>query len=148
MIYFLSYYHCYAGLCNQLYLITNHLHETLIKGNKIFIHKFNVDIFNKKRVPIKEVLDLVKTNENIKNLTGKEIIELKIPEIIEHIPKLCVYPVNSIEILNCLEFNESIVKEVNLLKSIFPNGYNSIHFRLDIDAIIHYIIGKFIMVYI
>ena len=52
------------------------------------------------------------------------------------IPKLCIYPVSSIEILNCLEFNTTILDKV-------PQGdFNSIHFRLDMDCIIHYLYGE------
>jgi len=139
--YFLDYYHPFAGLCNQLYLITNHIHEAYNKGMKIFIHKFNVDIFNKKRVDASEVFDIQATNENLKRLTGKYLLETKCPETVEFIPKLCIYPVSSIEILNCLEFHGNILNCVNKLKSII-NGYNAIHFRLDIDAIIHYTFDK------
>jgi hypothetical protein len=141
-IYFLDYYHPYAGLCNQLYLITNHIHDAYNKGVELFINKFNVDIFNKKRVPVEEVIDINKTNENILNLCGKKILKTECPETDEYIPRLCIYPVSSIEFLNCLEFHGSILSDVNKLKSIFPNGYYSIHFRLDIDAIIHYTFGK------
>jgi len=141
-IYFLDYYHPYAGLCNQLYLITNHIHDAYNKGVELFINKFNVDIFNKKRVPVEEVIDINKTNENILNLCGKKILKTECPETVEYIPRLCIYPVSSIEFLNCLEFHGSILSDVNKLKSIFQNGYYSIHFRLDIDAIIHYTFGK------
>jgi hypothetical protein len=140
--YFLDYYHPFAGLCNQLYLITNHIHDCYNKGVKIYLHKFNVDIFNKKRIDASEVFDIHKTNENLKKLTGKYILETRFPETIEFIPKLCIYPVSSIEILNCLEFHENILNYVNQLKNIFTKGYNAIHFRLDIDAIVHYTFEK------
>ena len=68
MIHFLDYYHPYAGLCNQLYLITNHIHDAYSKGVKIFIHKINIDIFKKERVFANEVLDIEKTNKNLKKL--------------------------------------------------------------------------------
>jgi len=140
--YFLDYYHPFAGLCNQLYLITNHIHDAYNKGVQLFIHKFNIDIFKKERVFANEVLDIEKTNENLKKLTGKEILVSECCETVQYLPKLCIYPVSSIEILNCLEFHGSILSDVNKLKSIFPKGYYSIHFRLDIDAIIHYTFGK------
>ena len=139
--YFLDYYHPYAGLCNQLYLITNHIHDAYNKNVKLFIHKFNIDIFKKERVSISEVLNIEKTNQNLRRLTGKEILILNSPEIVEYIPKLCIYPVSSIEILSCLEFNESIVECVNNVK-IQINNYNAIHFRLDIDAVLHYAFEK------
>jgi hypothetical protein len=142
MIHFLDYYHPYAGLCNQLYLITNHIHDAYSKGVQLFIHKFNIDIFKKERVFANEVLDIEKTNENLKKLTGKEILVSECPETVQYLPKLCIYPVSSIEILNCLEFHGSILSDVNKLKSIFPNGYYSIHFRLDIDAVLHYVFEK------
>ena len=141
-IYFLDYYHPYAGLCNQLYLITNHIHQCYKDGVKLFIHKINVDIFNKKRVYSNQVLDIHKTNENIKNLVGKELLIYEKPETIEYIPRLCIYPVSSIELLNCLEFHPSILREVDTLKSNFSEGYFAVHFRLDVDAIIHYTFGK------
>jgi len=68
---FLDYYDPYGGLCNQLYLISNHLHQALNENKMIFIHKFNTDVFKKERVPAEEIFDLNKTNENIKRITGK-----------------------------------------------------------------------------
>ena len=140
-IYFLDYYHPFAGLCNQLYLITNHLHDAFLKGHTLYINKFNIDIFHKERIPASEIFDIPKTNENLKKVTGVSIIETEIPEVITVIPKLCIYPVSSIEILNCLEFNENILKNVNGIKTNLKS-YNSIHFRLDVDAVIHYTFGE------
>ena len=142
IIYFLDYYEPYAGLCNQLYLITNHIHQAFNKGIKLYIHKFNIDIFKKERILASEVLDLELTNKNLEKLLGIPILQIEIPEYIQNIPKLCIYPVSSIEILNCLEFNGSIISEVNKIKSQFPNGYNAVHFRLDVDCILHYTFGK------
>jgi len=141
-IYFLDYYHPFAGLCNQLYLITNHIHDAYNKNVNLFIHKINIDIFKKERVYANEVLNIFKTNENIKKLTGKDILILECPELIEYIPNLCIYPVSSIPFLNCLEFNESILEKVNKIKLTFNRDYNAIHFRLDIDAVLHYTFGK------
>lgn len=137
-VYFLDYYHPFAGLCNQLYLITNHIHDAFNKNVKLHLFKFNVDIFDKKRVNASEVIDIDATNKNLNQLTGKFILEKEIPSVITVIPKLCIYPVSSIEILSCLEFNETILKKVNEIKSIFGSKYNAVHFRLDIDAIVHY----------
>ena len=134
---FLDYYHPYAGLCNQLYLITNHIYEAYKKDIRIFIHKFNVDIFKKNRVPVSEVLDILATNEKLKRLTGKNLILFDKPEKY-FIPELCVYPVSSIEILNCLEFNRNVLEKVYQIKGKM-NGYSGIHFRLDVDCIIHYL---------
>lgn len=148
--YFLDYYHQYAGLCNQLYLITNHIHQAFNKDVKLFIHKMNIDIFKKKRVSASEVLDIPKTNKNLLKLLGTTILLEETPSTVEYIPKLCIYPVSSIEILHCLEFNQRILENVQTIKSIFlkkpkipsNNSYNGIHFRLDVDAIIHYTFGK------
>jgi len=142
MIYFLSYFHPNAGLCNQLYLITNHIHDAYKKGVQLFIDKFNVDIFNKKRVCANEVINIDATNDNIKKLTGKEILVSQQPTIVEYIPKLCIYPVSSIEILNCLEFNKGVIEKVEIVQSKMGSIYNSVHFRLDIDAVVHYVFGK------
>ena len=148
MIHFLSYYEPYGGLCNQLYLITNHIHDCYTKGNSLFIHKINIDIFHKKRVHANQVLDISKTNENIKNLIGYEILIEQQPETIEFIPRLCIYPVSSIEFLNCLEFHKNILQEVENIKGCIHKqnpdmcNYFAVHFRLDIDAIIHYTFGK------
>ena len=132
---YLDYYHPYAGLCNQLYLITNHIYESFRKKTKIYIHKINIDIFKKCRVPAGEVLDLVKTNDNLKKILGYDILDLVAP-IPRNIPRLCIYPVSSVEILNCLEFNPEIVLKV-------PKGnFNTIHFRLDIDCIISNLFGE------
>lgn len=60
---FLDYYYPYAGLCNQLYLITNHIAQAFLDNKQIYIHKFNIDIFKKERVPFSEVIDIKKTNE-------------------------------------------------------------------------------------
>lgn len=141
-VFFLSYYEPYGGLCNQLYLITNHIHDCYNKGVQLYIDKINVDIFNKKRISANQVLDIHKTNENIKNLIGKELLIQEKPETIEFIPRLCIYPVSSIELLNCLEFHPNILQEVESLKSKFSDSYFAVHFRLDIDAIIHYTHGK------
>ena len=141
-IYFLDYYHPYAGLCNQLYLISNHIHQAFNKSVKLYIHKFNIDIFKKERILASEVLNIEETNKNLEKLLGIPILQTEIPEFIQSIPKLCIYPVSSIEILNCLEFNGSILSEVNKVKSNFPNGYNAVHFRLDVDCILHYTFGK------
>ena len=142
MIHFLDYYHPFAGLCNQLYLITNHLTDAYLQGNELYIHKVNIDIFKKKRIPASEFFDIPKTCENIRKLTGKTIIVTQKPEIVNSIPRLCIYPVRSIELLNTLEFHGSILNHVNKLKSNFPSGYNGIHFRLETDVVIHYIFGK------
>ena len=135
MIYFLDYYHPYAGLCNQLYLITNHIHDAFTKGVKLYIHKFNIDIFKKKRVPFHEIVDIHTTNENIKRLTGVYILEPEKPKTIEFIPKLCIYPVSSMELLNCIEFH----KQFHFLPG---EMYNGIHFRLELDSLIVYLFGK------
>ena len=142
MVLFLSYYEPFAGLCNQLYLITNHIHSAYVQGKKIYIHKFNIDIFKKNRIPASEFFDLHLTNLNLEKLLGPKPIETEMPGEIENIPQLCIYPVSSIEILNCLEFNENVNLKVKTIKGNFPDGYYSIHFRLDIDAIIHYTFGK------
>jgi hypothetical protein len=143
---FFDYYHPYAGLCNQLYLITNHIHRSLQLDKKIFINKFNIDIFKKNRVPFNEVIDITRTNKNLKLLTGREIIDVNPPDLIKYIPKLCIYPVSSIEILNCLEFNEKILKEAEIIKryNCYENfdNYYGIHFRLEIDCILHYTYPK------
>ena len=103
---FLDYYHPYAGLCNQLYLITNHIHQAYLNESKIYINKVNIDIFKKERINSEEFFDLKATNENIKRLTGKDLILFEKPLKNFIIPRLCIYPVNSIEILSCLEFQE------------------------------------------
>lgn len=140
-VYFFDYYHPFAGLCNQLYLITNHIHQAILKESTIYINKVNIDIFHKERIPAGDFFDIPKTNENLKKLTGMNVLETEVPEMVITIPKLCIYPVSSIEILNCLEFNENILKNVDQVKSNLKS-YNSIHFRLDIDAVIHYTFGK------
>ena len=132
---FLDYYHPYSGLCNQLYFISNHIYDSYLKKNNIYIHKINIDVFKKCRVPAGEVLDLVLTNRNLTKLLGYPVIELLIPKTIGTIPKLCIYPVISVEILNCLEFHESIVSLIPKVEG----GYYGIHFRLEIDVIIHYL---------
>jgi hypothetical protein len=133
---FLDYYHPYAGLCNQLYLITNHIHYAFVKGLKIYIHKINIDIFKKERIPAEEFFDLLATAENLKQLTGKDILLFEKPTKNFIIPKLCIYPVSSIEMLNCLEFHKRFTQLVPKKK------YNGIHFRLELDAIIHYLFEK------
>ena len=133
---FLDFYHPYAGLCNQLYLITNHIHRAFVNKTKIYINKVNVDIFKKERIPAEEFFDLKATNENFKKLSGQDILLFEKPTKNFIIPQLCIYPVSSIEILNCLEFHERFTKLV-------PNKeYNGIHFRLELDAIIHYLFEK------
>ena len=126
---FLDYYHPFAGLCNQLYLITNNIYEAFLKKQKIYIHKINIDIFNKKRVLASEVLDFQKTNENLK----LDILLFEKPNDDFTIPDLRVYPVSSVEVLSCLAFQQSILDKV-------PNeDCFTIHFRLDFDCIIHYL---------
>lgn len=137
---FFDYYHPYAGLCNQLYLITNHINNSVINGTKIYIHRFNIDIFKKTRIPFDSIFDIPKTNENLKRLTGREIINQSPPNIIESIPQLQIYPVNNIAILNCLEFNEKFLKKVKFKEK--SNIYYAVHFRLDIDCVLHYTFGK------
>jgi hypothetical protein len=126
---FLDYYHPYAGLCNQLYLITNHIHQAYLKNSKIYINKVNIDIFKKERIFAFDFFDLTTTNANLKKLLGKELLLYQPPLVIGKIPKLCIYPVSSIEILNCLEFKIKIPK---------IDCYG-VHFRLDLDAIVHYL---------
>ena len=133
---FLDYYHPYAGLCNQLYLITNHIHSALLKGLKIYIHKVNIDIFKKERIPAEDFFDIKATNENLKQLTGKEFLLFEKPKRNFIIPQLCIYPVSSIEILNCLEFHKRFIQLVPKKK------YNGIHFRIELDMIIHYLFEK------
>jgi hypothetical protein len=139
MLLFLDYYHPYAGLCNQLYLITNHIHAAFLNGDQIYINKFNIDIFKKTRIPISGVLDLTKTHQNLLKL-GIDVLTFKKPKIIEKIPQLCIYPVSSIEILNSLEFNNLFVDIASKIQKQIGN-YNGIHFRLDIDAVLHYTFG-------
>jgi len=139
---FLSYYEPFAGLCNQLYLITNHIHSAFLQGKKIYIHKFNIDIFKKTRVEASQIIDIEATNQNLEKILGTGTLETRMPEIIQDIPTLCIYPVSSIPILNCLQFNPTILDNVKKIKSNFPSGYYSIHFRLDVDCIIHYCFGK------
>ena len=71
---FLDYHEVYAGLCNQLYLITNHIYEAYQKKTKIYINKINIDIFKNERVPATDVFDFVKTNKNINKLIGMDLI--------------------------------------------------------------------------
>ena len=133
---FLDYYHPYAGLCNQLYLTTNHIHRAYLNRTKIYINKVNIDIFKKERIPAEEFFDLKATNENFKKLSGQEIILFEKPKNNFIVPQLCIYPVSSIEILNCFEFQERFT-------SLVPKKeYNGIHFRLELDAIIHYLFEK------
>jgi len=141
-IYF-DYYHPHAGLCNQLYLLTNHIHDCYNQGEKIFINKFNIDIFKKTRVPVQEVIDLEETNKNLKNLLGTEIIALECPET-AIMKSLCIYPVSSIPILNCIQFNKNILRSVEHNKMMIKNGYYGIHFRLDVDSVLHYTFGKIV----
>ena len=136
MVLFLDYYHPYAGLCNQLYLTTNHIHQAILKDTKIYINKVNIDIFKKERIHSEDFYDLKKTNENLKRLTGKDIILFEKPIKDFIIPKLCIYPVSSIEILSCLEFQERFYNFVPKKK------YNGVHFRLELDAIIHYLFDE------
>ena len=129
MTIFLSYYEPFAGLCNQLYLITNHIHEAYTIGTDIYIDLFNVDIFKKNRVPANEVLDIKKTNKNLNVLLGRDLLRLEKPKEF-YIPKLCIYPVSSVEILKSLEFHPRILEKV-------PSGqFNVIHFRMDVDVVI------------
>jgi hypothetical protein len=138
-IIFFDYYHPYAGLCNQLYLLTNHIHNAYSLGKRIYIHKFNIDIFKKTRIPFRDIFDIKKTNENLKQLTGiEELISTKQPEIINFIPKLCIYPVSNVNILNCLEFNETKIKMVKTVQDKLGKNYYAIHFRLEADCILHY----------
>jgi hypothetical protein len=132
----LDYYEPFAGLCNQLYLITNHIHNAVMNSTKIYINKVNVDIFKKHRIPAESVFDFEKTNENIKRVTGTKPILLEKPTHGFHIPDLIIFPVMSVPILNCLEFKEhyySLVPKVE---------YSGIHFRLDIDVLIHYLFER------
>ena len=138
-IIFFDYYHPYAGLCNQLYLLTNHIHNALINNNLIYIHRFNIDIFNKTRKPLDSVLDIESTNRSIRRLTGKDVISPTPPCVIKSIPELRIYPVSSIELMSCLEFNKGVMDKVNVIKQEhLGSGYYGIHFRLEIDCILHY----------
>jgi hypothetical protein len=137
MAIYLAYSLEYAGLCNQLYLISNSILEAINTGVDIYIPTMNVDIFSGKRVQTNDILDIHKTNENINNLLQKNvnILKTKIPDGLNwYVPKLLVYPVMSVEILGCLEFQESIK-----LNASIPEKYNAIHFRLDIDSVVHHV---------
>jgi hypothetical protein len=129
---FLDYYIPYAGLCNQLYLITNHIVEAIQKGVNIYIHVVNLDIFHKELVPASVLFDIDKTNENIHRLIGRNVLLSKKPENFILPSELKVYPVQSIEILGCLEFNKHLV--------VVPEGeYYSVHYRMELDVICHYV---------
>ena len=61
-----------------------------------------------------------------------------------------IYPVSSIEILSCLKFQERFTKLVPKIpklgiSSACPEGtgYYGIHFRLEIDAIVHYLFDDY-----
>jgi hypothetical protein len=82
----------------------------------VYIHKFNIDIFKKNRIPAGDFFDLNLTNVNLEKLLGTRPIEIEMPELIQEIPQLCIYPVSSIEILNCLEFNSDVNLKVKTIK--------------------------------
>ena len=132
MVIFLDYYHPYAGLCNQLYLITNHLVDAIVNKEYIYINKVNLDIFNKTRVPAEEFFDLETTNKNIKKYIGWEPIIYNKPLENFRVPRLCIYPVGDISILSCLEFKEKY-------KTLLKETYYGIHFRIEFDVIVHYL---------
>jgi hypothetical protein len=79
----------------------------------------------------------VETNKKI----GTPVLSIEPPEVITDIPKLCIYPVSSIEILSSLQFNEPINMTFQSIKETIGGKYNGIHFRLDLDCIIHYVFG-------
>ena len=132
---FLVYKENYAGLCNQLYLITNHITNAIEKNTKIYIPKINIDIFCNKRVPLNEVIDISKTNKNINIFLNKNInilCDILPPGMDWYTPNLNVYPVKNISILNCIEFQKKFKIDIK-------EKYNAIHFRLDIDCIVSYL---------
>ena len=118
----------YSGLCNQLYHITNCIDQT---AN---IPRFNLDIFKNKFT--EDVLDLIDTSEKLKRIN----INLKLIYT-DTQPDIPIYPVRSIPILNCLSFNKNIIRKACEIKNNLKS-YNGVHFRLDIDAVIHYTFGK------
>ena len=122
----------YSGLCNQLYHITNCIeYENFNKTANI--PRFNLDIF--KNEFTEDVLDLVDTSEKLKRININLKLTYNFP------PDVPIYPVRSIPILNCLSFNKNIIRKACEIKESLKN-YNGVHFRLDIDAIIHYTFGK------
>ena len=138
-IIFFDYYHPYAGLCNQLYLLTNHIHNALLNNKMLYVHRFNLDIFKKSRRPLHDVFDIHSTNQLIEKLTGKKVISTNPPTIITSIPELRIYPVSSIELLACLQFNKGITDQVKVIRENYlPDDFYGIHFRLEIDCILHY----------
>ncbi len=123
----------YSGLCNQLYHITNCI-ENVNFNQTAKIPRFNLDIF--KNEFTEDVLDLVDTSEKLKRIN----INLKLTYT-DTPPDVPIYPVRSIPILNCLSFNKNIIRKSCEIKELLKS-YNGVHFRLDIDAIIHYTFGK------
>ena len=120
-----------------MYLISNHIHQAIKQNTKIYINKVNIDIFKKNRIPAEDFFDLPKTNENLKRLTGgKDLILFEKPLKDFVIPRLCIYPVSSVEILSCLEFQQRFTS----IK--IPKGYYGLHFRMELDSIIHYLFNE------
>ena len=133
MFILLDYYIPYAGLCNQIYLISNHITEAIEKNEQIFVNKMNIDIFNKKRIPASEIIDIDKTN---KNLNKEVLINFDLNEVFDkdcYIPNLRIYPVTNNFVLSCITFHE---------KYYTPFEGYGIHFRIDIDCLIHYLFDK------
>ena len=75
---YLDYYHPYAGLCNQLYLITNHIHQAFLHHTKIYINKVNIDIFKKERINSEDFFDLKKETQREGTIQISELAPLSI----------------------------------------------------------------------
>ena len=128
----------YAGLCNQLYLITNHINDAEILKKNIYIKYFISDIFSKSIVNFDEVVNIPATNKNFEKLGLFTKILEECPEDCVSAKKLCIYPVTNVKILKSLVFSDSFVDYNDKLKG----EYYSIHFRLDMDCVISKLFGN------
>ncbi len=141
------------GFSNQMFYIIKtilELYKLQQKYNSfkiiLFIKNMQSDIFTQKKVSIHKFFDIVKTNKNLKE--GFEILEFSEYNIKKH-NRCIVINNNSHIFIKVFSIHESVISVFNsfvpnktvlsIIDTIKPKcAYNTIHFRLDIDCILHY----------
>ncbi len=138
-----------CGLCNQLYFviwIILKIKADVPKNVKkvLFVKNFNTDMFKQTRVCLSTILDYKATNANLSRIISN--FQLKECAAIGKGKK---YLVTCSEGKNIFEMTDSarqifdsfvIHEKLNtIVKTIKPpHSYIAIHFRLDVDCILHY----------
>ena len=138
------------GFCNQMFYILNSIQKIFIKNvnnkNVLFVKGMKSDMFNQTRSCIDKFFDIENTNNNL--LHSKKCIRLV---------DWSEYNKYNNPIVTTIDIDKLVTenwteKDIELYKLFVPNkellhikntiqpstSYSTIHFRLDVDCVLHY----------